>query len=347
MYRSAILATSLLMSCLATSSGFTSERTSPLQIFDDTSEQFRIVPPAALPAPAIKLAQTDDATYRINELQDEVRRLNGKVEELTFQLLQQQEEMRKMQEDIELRFQELEDRQSDASDVLKDDSGRAEFAATTSLGGDQSLGKPEASGTSPDVKPTTSNTTPNDTALGEKPRTLGTLTFDANGNVVDRNRTSDADGGKIAALPLPGVFSDGVEGGVAAAEFGPTPAAVFGAGKTAIERKNYARGEKAFNAFLKAWPIDPRTAEARFHLGESLFWMGEYFKAANVYLDTHNAHPNAKTAADNLLGLGLSLAGLNQREVACATYGEVLKQYPEAASRLGAQVAAEQASAKC
>ncbi|MEM1317576.1 MAG: tetratricopeptide repeat protein, partial [Pseudomonadota bacterium] len=65
------------------------------------------------------------------------------------------------------------------------------------------------------------------------------------------------------------------------------------------------------------------------------------------HLKAHNEFPQAPTAADNLLGLGLSLAGLNQREVACATYAEVLKQYPDARGRLGERVKDEQAAAKC
>ena len=302
-----------------------------------------LVPPKPVGQPQIQLAQASDTSFRVNELEDRIRQLNGKVEELTFQLLQMQEEMRKMQEDNELRFQELEDKQSDASDAVDPQSNSSQLAKTDTGEGDNSLGKSEPSGNnSPDVKPANQAT-----QLGAKPRALGTLTFDKDGNVVDRNRTSDADGGRIAALPLPGVFSDGVAGGAEAAEFGPTPSAVFSTGLTAIERRNYERGESAFRAFLRAWPNDPRTGEARYHLGQALFWKGDYFNAANVYLDTHNAHPNAPTAPDNLLGLGLSLAGLNQREVACATYSEVLKQYPSAAGRLGAQLAAEQASAKC
>ena len=86
---------------------------------------------------------------------------------------------------------------------------------------------------------------------------------------------------------------------------------------------NTPRAQQAFSAFLKAWPKDPHSGEARYYLGESLFWQKQYYKSAEVHLDTHNEYPEAPTAADNLLGLGLSLAGLNQREVACATYAEV------------------------
>ena len=56
----------------------------------------------------ILVAQNADAASRALQLEEEVRSLNGKVEDLNFQLLQLQETLRKMQEDNEFRFQELE-----------------------------------------------------------------------------------------------------------------------------------------------------------------------------------------------------------------------------------------------
>ncbi len=301
-------------------------------------------------AKPIILAQSGDASFRVNELEQQVRSLTGKVEELTFQLLQMQEQMRKMQEDNELRFQELEDKRSDASGA-EPKTDPSEVATIR----DNSLGKSEPSDTIvTDVKPETVNrpaATPTANAqrgLAPGPRALGTLTFDSKGNVVDpRGSKKKGTGEKIARLPLPGVFSDGVDGGVEAAEYGPTPSAVFNVGRAALDNKRYKRAEGAFRAYMKAWPKDPREGEARYYLAEALFWQKDYYNAANIYLDTHNAYPQAPTAADNLLGLGLALAGLNQREVACATYGEVLKQYPQAKDRLGARLEAEQFSAKC
>ena len=58
-------------------------------------------------APVV-LAQASDP--RITQLEEEIRKLSGTVEELNFQVLQMQEQMRKMQEDNEFRFQELEKR---------------------------------------------------------------------------------------------------------------------------------------------------------------------------------------------------------------------------------------------
>jgi TolA-binding protein len=54
----------------------------------------------------VQLAQAGDP--RVIELEEQVRQLNGLVEELNFQVLQMQDQIRKMQEDNEFRFQQLE-----------------------------------------------------------------------------------------------------------------------------------------------------------------------------------------------------------------------------------------------
>ncbi len=291
-----------------------------------------------------QLAQSGDSGFRVNALEEEVRRLNGKVEELTFQLLQLQEQLRKMQEDNELRFQELEDQSSNGSATPKEQVTKAPAQTNT---GDNRLGKSESSArpSGPDVKETAKidNPAPPKNESGAPPRALGTLKFDKDGNVID----TQSDTPKKPLDQFPDIFNDGVEGSIEASEFGATPAEVFEVAAKAYESRNYSRAEQAYRAFVKAWPKDKRVGVARYYLGQSLFWQKDYYNAANVYLETHNAFPESKTAPDNLLGLGLALAGMNQREVACATYAEVLKQYPSAKARLGERVKDEQTSTRC
>lgn len=75
--------------------------------------QGALVPPAQIGtaetsrAPLV-LAQSGDPVFRIGQLEEQIRGLNGRIEELGFQLLQMQEQMRQMQQDNEFRFQELE-----------------------------------------------------------------------------------------------------------------------------------------------------------------------------------------------------------------------------------------------
>lgn len=71
------------------------------------------LPPAGisstLPEQApLVLVQSGDPVFRIGQLEEQVRALNGRIEELGFQMLQMQEQMRQMQQDNEFRFQELE-----------------------------------------------------------------------------------------------------------------------------------------------------------------------------------------------------------------------------------------------
>ena len=48
--------------------------------------------------------QSADQTYQLGQLEEQVRGLNGRIEELGFQLLQMEERMRQMQEDNEFQF---------------------------------------------------------------------------------------------------------------------------------------------------------------------------------------------------------------------------------------------------
>ena len=297
-----------------------------------TSAQ-RLLPPGDIPSIA-QHAQSVDS-FRVNELEEQVRQLNGKVEELNFLLLQLQEKIRQMEEETEIRLQEIEDRQGNLGDSTRS------VAKLDSKEPDR-LGKPETSGaTQPSDEATSGPVLISPTILGQEPRALGTLTFDEDGNVIDSQALNQQLSG------LPGIFNDGTEGGVEAAQFGATPDEVLSVGIGELKVRNYQRAQQALLAFLKAWPNDPEVGQVKFYLGEAYFWQKEYYRAADSHLDAHNNYPESRTAPDNLLALGLALAGLNQREVACATYAEVLKQYPEAEPRLGPRVRDEQAAARC
>ncbi|RUZ55681.1 tol-pal system protein YbgF, partial [Mesorhizobium sp. M7A.F.Ca.US.003.02.2.1] len=54
----------------------------------------------------VQLVQSDPTA--VTSLEEQLRQMNGKIEELNFQVLQMQEQIRKQQEDNEFRFQQLE-----------------------------------------------------------------------------------------------------------------------------------------------------------------------------------------------------------------------------------------------
>lgn len=350
----------------------------------------------------ITQAQATDAATRVLQLEEEVRRLNGQVEELNFQLLQMQEMIRKMQEDNEFRFQELEGGKRGALPGAA--GGQGDFAAVpdqapaTELPGKtqpsaQAEGNQRTDGSeipagaatgSGDGVPATLPGTVEDiagvagvidgtqpgaaTPGGLDPRTLGTLTIDGNGNVVEAAPGDPVDLSAPvtagAALPPPGgavdsaalaPSGDGQTGQAAGrqaadptlAGYPEDPAQLYELGYDYVEAGDYKRAEAVFRDFTGRFPEDPRIGDASFWLGESVFAQRRYEEAAKIFLDSHKKYPQSRMGAQNLLKLGVSLAGMNQRELACATFAEIPNKYPEMSNAVRDKIAAEQKATNC
>lgn len=287
--------------------------------------------------PPVVRVQSADQAFRINQLEEQMRALNGKVEEMTFQLLQLQEQIRRMQEDNEFRFQELENRgdaqTSGSSDVAgggnsmpgKQQPSGADSETTVSGGnsGRSSIG---------DIIGSQSQGEPGSSEMGAPPIDLGTLTFDENGNLKGAGVGKPMD--LTGSLQQPAGLPD-------------APDQLFALGYEYVQAGAYEEAQSVFESYRDRFPGDDRASEVNFWLGESLFAQGDYQAAARIFLDNHKTYPQGNLAAQNLLKLGVALSGLGQRELACATLAEVPKKYPSAANAVLQRVRSEQNSAQC
>ncbi len=345
---------------------------------------FGWIAPLAKAPKAMQLAQAADAAVRINQLDEEVRSLNGKIEDLNFTILQLQEQMRKMQEDNEFRFQEIEKkrgalgkrddssvaaRRQQGESVERQDEQTAAIGQNNAQNNDGAQNNDTAQSNdsalngaaSADAGQSTIRTIDGveifDGTQGQAgaPQPLGKLIFDANGNLVDTAIEKPVD------LTKPPVRQDEQQQGGGSQQQGvenqqqaalpPDPAKaadqVYDLGYTYVQAGDYRHAAKSFGEFVRDYPRHAKIAEANFWLGESLLAMKDYEGAAKVFLDAHKKYPSAKLAPQTLLKLGVSLAGMNQRELACATFAEVGKQYPKASDSVRAKVASEQKAASC
>ncbi|WP_163265547.1 tol-pal system protein YbgF [Chelativorans alearense] len=272
-------------------------------------------------APVI-LAQASDP--RLIALEEEVRRLNGRVEELNFQLLETQDQLRRMQEDNEFRFQELEGKRSEATGA--EPVQRAERPAV------------------PSSDPATGTASTADTTApthGEPPRTLGTITLDEDGNLV-----SSGTGGPVDLLQ--GGQGAGNGGSViAAVPPSDDPDEIYRNAYEFVLSGDYGTAEAGFRQYLERFPDGQHAADASFWLGEALLGQDRHREAAEVFLQANRDHPNAGKAPEMLLKLGVSLAALDQIDVACATFTEIGQRYPQASDALRERVRREQATAGC
>lgn len=303
----------------------------------------------------IAQAQSNDP-IRMMQMEENVRQLNGQVEELRFQLLEMQENMRKMREDMEFRIQELEEGaeldqgSSDAPKLAEEQSLGKQLPSDTTdtevsdgvresiadIIGKIELEDPQTRRTIDGVEIFDPNKDVNADNL--KPSgSLGTIIFDQNGNVIDNN---------VQGSPLK-LGGNNEASAAQPSELPSNPENLFELGYQYFLAGDYKLSADAFQAYSDQFPSGAQISDANFWLGESLFSLRRYEDSARVFLGNHRQFPDARMAPQNLLKLGVSLAAMSQRELACATYAEVKKLYPNANRSIQNKVDIEQRSAKC
>ncbi len=282
----------------------------------------------------VHMAQASDPSLRVQQLEEEIRALNGRIEEMSFQLLQMQEQMRKQQEDNEFRFQDLEKK-----------SGSLTRPATA---GGQQDSVAEIITETPDVGET-ADASGLDVSPGTAPgeQTLGSIALDESGMPVTATLNQDALGNGSTALP-------GVTAPSTVQQAAPQQTAslnsesdVYQIAYAHVLSGDYSLAESEFRDFIAAYPSSAKIADANFWLGEALYSQGNYNEAAKTFLNAHQTYNTSPKAPEMLLKLGMSLAALENTETACATLREVSKRYPKASRAVVSKVASEQKRLGC
>ncbi|MDP9838841.1 tol-pal system protein YbgF [Neorhizobium huautlense] len=295
----------------------------------------------AQPQKPVVLAQAGNEAVRIQQLQEEIRQLNGRIEEMSFQLLQMQEQIRKAQEDNEFRFQELEKSEGGGS------GNRPAVAAAPADGSkkndelsqiiEQNPGGMSGQGASGGASGQNTGAPP--------PTTLGSIEMDQSGMPKGATMNQSANN---SSRSLPGVDtgSSNGRGGQQTASLsneGDAYRAAYGH----VLSGDYKIAEQEFTAYIAAHPKADRAADAHFWLGEAQYSQGKYNEAAKTFLDAHKAFSTSPKAPEMLLKLGMSLAALDNKETACATLKEVTRRYPNAPRPVASKVGSEQKRLGC
>ncbi|RWM11385.1 MAG: tol-pal system protein YbgF [Mesorhizobium sp.] len=313
-------------------------------------------------------------------LEDQLRQLNGKIEEMNFQILQMQEQIRKQQEDNEFRFQQLEggsqggakptgQKKSEAAPLDGTGSNtKLGDAGTTDAGSGNSVAQAPATqapaGTAGqngggktvgDVIVESQTGDPGKLITGAPPKNFGTITVDKNGNVV--NAETDPQASAPAQSPSATASAPSAEAPAKKSKSGGTEVAALPSTNDPDElyrnsyqfilSGDYPTAEQGFRDHISRFPKDAKAADAHYWLGESLLGQQKYRDAAEVFLAASKDYPKAKKAPDMLLKLGVSLVGLKQNDVACATFNEIGKRYPDVSGTLKERIKQEKALAAC
>ncbi|URK87062.1 tol-pal system protein YbgF [Rhizobium sp. RCAM05350] len=287
-------------------------------------------------APLLKVQSSE--VGRIGQLEEQIRSLNGRIEEMSFQLLQMQEQIRKFQEDNEFRFQDLEGGNSGSTKKSQLETPRT---------------NDQASGTAPATTDQATATDPNaglgsDTAAGGNTgapsSTLGQIVFDENGNPIAANQDTSS-----LETTLPGV-DQGInqtpdsQQQTAALD---NPGDLYQSAYGHVLTGDYSQAENEFRSYLEAFPTGEKAADASFWMGEAQYSQGKFNDSAKTFLNAHQAYSKSPKAPEMLLKLGMSLAALDNKDTACATLREVNKRYPKASQAVKTKVASEQGRLAC
>ncbi len=258
-------------------------------------------------------------TIRVQELQEQMRQITGRVEQLVFDLQRIQEQLRIMQEDAavtqEPSLQQRADSSSENDNPDGDGGGDANLIPPPgTVGGSQIAAVPAPSGDAPlELKPNVGQQTNLATVESRDPLlqpngtpSLGTLTLAAN-----------------------------------------DPETLYNFGYSKLLNGDYAGAETNLRKFVQTYPNHQLAPNGRYWLAETFYARGQFADAVEEFSGTYKAFPASSKAPDSLLKLGLSLARLEEHDAACATLAEVFNRFPEASRSIHIAARDEQARSNC
>ena len=263
---------------------------------------------AQLQEPALRTAALE---VRLSRLEEELRHLTGRIEEVEYAQRQAAARLDALVADLDAR--------------LPGGSGATARAAAPIAEAPPPLSAPE---------PTRESIISPD-AAARQGYVLGTIP-----EAAVRGQPAV----KAPALPAPS--QDGVG---AQARLQPEGAdATYKSALDLLQAGKWGDAEQVFTSFVQDYPNDPRAPTASYWLGETYFFRKDYPTAASVFARNYRTYGDgAPRAPDNLLKLGMSLAAMGDRDRACQTFGELTKRHANAPAPIRQALSREKSAAGC
>ena len=270
-------------------------------------------------------AQTaEELASRLNQMEEQMRLLVGQVEELTYSVKQLQGQLKnetKTGAAEPLKLKKLAEQPVAAEQGVEQIgdapavSSGAQQMTTTIVGAD---------GTEQQVV----------VLKAPGPKLLGTMNGTSQAAIPD-------DGGFQGQVLVPpgggedqstqqsngGVDPDAIETVSLSPE---SPEALYERSNESLLRRQFADAEAGFSSFVSKYPDHSLAGSAQYWLGETYYAQGDFRQAAQNFLHGYKSYPKSRRAPDSLLKLGISLNKLGQTQQACAAFGAIGGEFPNA-----------------
>lgn len=245
---------------------------------------------------------------RLSQLENQVNRMTGKIEEINHGIRQLGEKLDKTVSDIEIRLSALEKGKPVARGARTGGSERR----TARRGDSERRGGAGRQG-----------------GTGAAGGAAGGTTGGAGGGAAGGTTGAPDGGEQLAKLP---------EG---------KPAEQYQYAMSLLRRGNHEKAAGALKAFIRRYPNGTLTGNAVYWLGESYYVRGQYREAAIHFAEGFKKFPKSPKASANLLKLGMSFGKLKKRREACASLYELRRRYPKAPAYIRRRAAGEQRRLRC
>jgi tol-pal system protein YbgF len=126
-----------------------------------------------------------------------------------------------------------------------------------------------------------------------------------------------------------------------------TPIEQYNYAQQLVVRTRYTAAAAALQEFLQLYPDHKLVENAQYWLGETYYVRKLYQDAATQFLEGYQRAPEGNKAPDNLLKLGMSLAGLKKSKEACIALNKLLREFPQLSTHLRKRATTERRKLGC
>ena len=250
---------------------------------------------------------------RLIELEEEIRNLNGSLEEINFKI----DNIFKLLKTTELNEIEQSSNEETTQPLINNESTIQSIEKETTIIED------------PNIK--------NNPSM----KVLGTV----NESFKEENEESFSENNipeTIGGAPKQGEVSDDKITALL-----KNPSEIYSYAYDMLVRENFIEAEKSFKAFIGEHPDDPLASNAYYWLGETYYVQKKFQLAAISFARGFQNFPKGNKALDQLFKLALTFMNLGKNEDACAAFSKLESEFPNAPKRISNRAKEYIKRAKC
>ena len=255
-----------------------------------------------------------DLRVRLTQIEEVMRALNGKLDDVSFRLTKFSERFEQVSADSEFRFQQLELAATGAGSKAQQNT-----SSESQVLGTMPVSPPEA------VELLTKAETV--TLIGETAPDTPLINSQA-------NRAAKTAGNQASGQ----VGSDASSG---------TPKEIYDLALKKLQMGAYQEAQAELQNFLDLYPRNRLAGNAQYWLGETFYVQRDYKNATAAFLAGYTNYGDSIKAPDSLLKLGMTLVVMGEKKTGCDAFAELSARFPDASQAIVRRAEIESKRAEC